>query len=114
MLLFSVFAGTAAGAHDPKNPDHDKIVHAPISDENIDIKQDFEGTDEAAATRVRNAFFHAKKAFHESRQEIQAIKKLEESPAKDVPTFFGGDDEGDEDANDDGEYHDGSDPELST
>ena len=58
-------------------------------EENGDIQQAFAGTNKAAATRVRKAFLQAKKAFHESRQEIQAIKKGDESPREDVPTFFG-------------------------
>lgn len=50
----------------------------------------------AAATRVRKAFLQAKKAFHEARQEIQAIKKGEADPA-DVPTFFDSDETDDTD-----------------
>lgn len=41
-----------------------------------------------AATRVRKAFLAAKKAFHEGRQPIQAIKKGDEEAREDVPTFF--------------------------
>ena len=69
-------------------------------------------TNKVAATRVRKAFLQAKKAFHEARQEIQAIKKGDESPREEVPTFFESED--DEDSNDDEEFQDGSDPELST
>lgn len=58
------------------------------AEENGDIQQAYAGTNKAAATRVRKAFLQAKKAFHEARQEIQAIKKGDEKPAKDVPTFF--------------------------
>ncbi len=58
------------------------------AEENGDIQQAFAGTNKAAATRVRKAFLQAKKAFHESRQEIQSIKKGDEKPANDVPTFF--------------------------
>lgn len=54
-----------------------------------DIRQAYAGTNKAAATRVRKAFLKAKKAFHKARQEIQAIKKGDDSPAKDLPTFFG-------------------------
>lgn len=46
-----------------------------------------------AATRVRKAFLQAKKAFHEARQEIQAIKKGDESPVEDVPSFFDSEDD---------------------
>lgn len=46
------------------------------------------GDNKVAATRVRKAFLNAKKAFHEARQEIQAIKKGDEDPVEDVPTFF--------------------------
>jgi ERCC4-type nuclease len=58
------------------------------AEENGDIKQAFAGTNKAAATRVRKAFLTAKKAFHESRQEIQAIKKGEEKARENVPSFF--------------------------
>ncbi len=58
------------------------------AEENGDIQQAYAGTNKAAATRVRKAFLAAKKAFHEARQEIQAIKKGDESPVEDVPTFF--------------------------
>ncbi|MFP4598191.1 MAG: hypothetical protein ACLFVJ_08065 [Persicimonas sp.] len=58
------------------------------AEENGDIQQAYAGTNKAAATRVRKAFLTAKKAFHEARQEIQAIKKGDESPVEDVPTFF--------------------------
>lgn len=58
------------------------------AEENGDIQQAFAGTNKAAATRVRKAFLTAKKAFHESRQEIQAIKKGDEDAREDVPTFF--------------------------
>lgn len=44
-------------------------------------------SEEAAAT-VRKAFLKAKKRFHEGRQEIQSIKKGEEDPVENVPTFF--------------------------
>lgn len=60
------------------------------AEESGDIQQAFAGTNKAAATRVRKAFLQAKKAFHESRQELQAIKKGDQDPAEDVPTFFGG------------------------
>jgi hypothetical protein len=35
----------------------------------------------------------AKKAFHEARQEIAAIKKGDEDPTENVPTFFDGEDD---------------------
>ena len=111
MLLVSLFAGTAGAAHDPKDPEHNVTVTNPVIDEQSDFQQALESTDKAAATRVRKAFLQAKKAFHESRQEIQAIKKLDESPVVDVPSFF--DSEDDEDDSSDEEYQDGSDPELS-
>jgi hypothetical protein len=57
-----------------------------------DIQQAFAGENKAAATRVRKAFLKAKKAFHEGRQDLQAIKKGEQDPV-DVPTFFSGDEE---------------------
>ena len=53
--------------------------------------------DHVAATRVRKAFLKAKKAFHEASPNIQAIKKVGESPAEDVPTFFADDGDTDED-----------------
>lgn len=59
------------------------------AEENGDIQQAYAGTNKAAATRVRKAFLQAKKAFHEARQEIQAIKKGDESPREGVPSFFG-------------------------
>ena len=57
------------------------------AEENGDIQQAYAGTNKAAATRVRKAFLKAKKAFHQGRQDIQAIKKGDQKPA-DVPTFF--------------------------
>lgn len=60
-----------------------------------------------SATRVRKAFLQAKKAFHEARQEIQAIKKGDASPDEDVPCFFCDDEE---DSDDDFQEEDG--PEL--
>lgn len=49
--------------------------------------------------RATWSFLQAKKASHEARQEIQAIKKGEASPVECVPTFFGEEacDEGGED-----------------
>lgn len=44
--------------------------------------------EKVSATRVRKAFLQSKKAFHEARQEIQDIKKGDESPVEDVPSFF--------------------------
>ncbi|MFW5966557.1 MAG: hypothetical protein ACOCV2_03510 [Persicimonas sp.] len=58
------------------------------AEENGDIQQAYAGTNKAAATRVRKAFLKAKKAFHQARQDIQAIKKGDSSPVNDVPTFF--------------------------
>jgi hypothetical protein len=58
------------------------------AEENGDVQQAFAGTNKAAATRVRKAFLAAKKAFHQSRQEIQAIKKGEDDARNNVPTFF--------------------------
>ncbi|MEA5389024.1 hypothetical protein VB779_19750 [Haloarculaceae archaeon H-GB11] len=46
----------------------------------------------ADATDVRNSFLKAKKAFHEGRQDVQDIKKGDQE-ARDVPTFFGDEDE---------------------
>ncbi len=59
---------------------------------NGDIEQAFAGENKAAATRVRKAFLKAKKAFHEGRQDLQAIKKGEKDPVE-VPTFFSSDEE---------------------
>lgn len=58
----------------------------------------YAGMNKASSERVQKAFTQAKKAFHEARQEIQAIKKGDESPVEDVPSFFedDGDDDGDE------------------
>lgn len=53
--------------------------------------------DHVAATRVRKAFLQAKKAFHEASPNIKAIKKVGESPAEDVPTFFSDDEDVDGD-----------------
>lgn len=114
MLLFSGFAGIAAAEHDPKDPDHDDTVPDTVFGENTHFEQADEVTDGAAANRVRKAFLQAKKAFHEARQEIQAIKKGDESAVEDVPTFFDSEDGGDEDSADDEEYKDGSDPEVTT
>lgn len=47
-----------------------------------------EGENKAAATRVRKAFLKAKKAFHENRKDIEDIKKGDEDPVEDVPSFF--------------------------
>ena len=57
-----------------------------------DIKQAFAGENKAAATRVRKAFLKAKKAFHQGRQDLQAIKKGDKNPV-DVPAFFANDEE---------------------
>lgn len=62
------------------------------AEQNGDIQQAFAGENKAAATRVRKAFLKAKKAFHEGRQDLQAIKKGEQDPV-DVPTFFSSDEE---------------------
>ena len=59
---------------------------------NGDIQQAFAGENKAAATRVRKAFLKAKKAFHQGRQDLQAIKKGDQDPVE-VPTFFGDDEE---------------------
>ena len=112
MLLISAFAGTAAAAHDPKDPDHDNVVSDTLVGENKGLQDAHEETNKAAATRVRKAFLQAKKAFHEARPEIQAIKKGDESPVEDVPSFFESED--DDDSNNDEDFQDGSDPELST
>ncbi|MGM0606177.1 MAG: hypothetical protein ACQETB_10985 [Halobacteriota archaeon] len=56
----------------------------------------FAGPNDVATTKTRTAFLRAKKAFHEARQEIQGIKKGDESPVADVPTFF--DEEEDDDS----------------
>ncbi|MGM0558506.1 MAG: hypothetical protein ACQEVA_19125 [Myxococcota bacterium] len=62
------------------------------AEQNGDIQQAFAGENKAAATRVRKAFLKAKKAFHEGRQDLQAIKKGDQDPV-DVPTFFSSDEE---------------------
>lgn len=67
----------------------------------------FAGTNEVAATRVRKAFLQAKKAFHEARQEIQAIKKGDENPRQEVPSFFDDDEEGDGNGDEDDRVEDG-------
>jgi len=58
------------------------------AEESGDIAAAYAGTNKAATTRVRKAFLQAKKAFHTSRQEIQAIKAEETDAVKDLPVFF--------------------------
>lgn len=76
---------------------------------NLEVREAYAGSNEAAATRVRKAFLQAKKAFHEARQQIAAIKKGDENPAKDLPCFFSCDEEGEE--NDD-DYQEDEGPEI--
>lgn len=45
--------------------------------------------EESATESLRDVFLKAKKAFHQGRQEIQAIKKGEADPVECVPSFFG-------------------------
>lgn len=54
---------------------------------------------------IRDGFLQAKKAFHRARQEIQAIKKGEECPVSDVPTFFDSEEEDSEDEVEEGDGH---------
>lgn len=44
--------------------------------------------DDELETGVREAFLKAKKAFHEARQNINAIQKGDTAPTEDVPSFF--------------------------
>lgn len=59
------------------------------------VTEEYAGSNMAAGTQTRKQWLQAKKAFHEARLEIQAIKKGDESPVEDVPTFFQDDEEED-------------------
>lgn len=94
ILLISVVASPVAAApNDEKDDSGEGNVDAGTQFENPALEQAKSGVNKAAATRVRKAFLQAKKAFHEARKDIQSIKKGEESPVKDVPTFFDSEDD---------------------
>ncbi|MEF8839633.1 MAG: hypothetical protein V5A18_09035 [Haloarculaceae archaeon] len=112
LLLVTAFTGLSAADNDRLESDHEVIVPEPVA-VNTPVALFGDATNEETATRVGKAFRKAKKAFHGGRQDIQAIKKGDESPVEDVPTFFDGEDEAD-DNSDDENWQDGSDPEVST
>lgn len=58
------------------------------AEESGDVRAAYAGTNKAAAVRVRKAFMKAKDALHEGRQQVQAIKKGDESPVEDLNTYF--------------------------
>ena len=57
---------------------------------------DFDRPSEDDASNAKDAFLTSKKAYHEARQDIQAIKKGDESPRKGVPSFFDSEDSNDD------------------
>lgn len=119
MLLLTVFTGISAADHDPSDSDHASSIPDTYFDGNTDLAQPYEVANEEGVTTVKKAFLKAKKAFHEARQEIQAIEKGDESSVEDVPSIFDGEDDGDDDSSgddssDDENWQDGSDPEFST
>lgn len=103
LALTLVFAGGAAlpTTVSAAGEDYAEAMSSLAQQENYSsIALAYAGSNKAAATKVRKAFLKAKKAFHEARQEIQAIKKGDETPAEEVPCFFC---EDDGDGSDDGD-----------
>ena len=86
--VFSPAALSAAGKIDKTGVDSaaQSYVRAIQSAQYTRLTSKLEGS--AAATRVRKAFLKAKKAFHEARMDIQAIKKGDEDSRQGVPGFF--------------------------
>lgn len=105
VILVGVLGGVAGpvAAGDVCNEDCDgKERTVPVAFQEIreiphPVDADRAGIDEDTGTAVTSEFVRAKKAFHEARQEIQAIKKGDESPVEDVPTFFDSEDDSTED-----------------
>lgn len=92
-VILAVVLGGVAGPVTAQEADEEEQVEedqnrTPELKSASDVVEQVSLVDKAAATRVRKAFLTAKKAFHEARQELQAIKKGDESPVEDVPTFF--------------------------
>lgn len=93
LLLSGIASPVLAAPNDEEEETKADTVEHVESLERPTIELAYAGTNKAAATRVRKAFLQAKKAFHEARQEIQAIKKGDESPVEDVPSFFESEDD---------------------
>lgn len=97
LLVTSVVASPVAAAPTDEQDEDDETAEDSVADStqyrNTEVQRAYAGTNKVAATRVRKAFLQAKKAFHEARQEIQAIKKGDESPVEDVPSFFDSEDD---------------------
>ena len=104
VLTALLVAGGMSGSVVATEHDQDETEDGPQLDPGYDktptfgeiVKEEYAGSSAAAATRDRKAFLKAKKAFHEARLDIQAIKKGDESPRQDVPTFFDDEDDGDD------------------
>ena len=99
LLVTAGLAGSAAAVEHEEDETEDGPSIDPGYDETLSfgdvVSSEFAGSSAAAATQDRKAFLQAKKAFHTARQDIQAIKKGDESPVEDVPAFFDSDDDDD-------------------
>ena len=105
--VVSTPAPALASTHEIEEATLDQLLTTVFASEDETFHEAFAGTNKAAATRVRKAFLQAKKAFHTARQEIQAIKKGDESPAKELPSFFGSDEEDGEEGEEGDQVEDG-------